>query len=49
MVKVDEVSIISNNEYGQAIIEQVKNKKELIKKLSGPFSSFSDICLYTEE
>lgn len=49
MVKVDEVSIISNNEYGQAIIEQVKNKKDLIKKLSGPFSSFSDIFLYTEE
>lgn len=49
MVKVDEVSIISNRECGQATIEQVKNKKELIKKLSGPFSSFSDIFLYTEE
>lgn len=49
MVKVDEVSIISTKECGQAFIEQVKNKKELIKKLSGPFSSFSDILLYTEE
>lgn len=49
MVKVDEVSIITNKECGQAFIEQVKNKKELIKKLSGPFSSFSDIFLYTEE
>lgn len=47
MVKTDEVSIIHNNEFGGAIIEQVKNKKELIKKLSGPFSSFSDIFFYT--
>jgi len=49
MVKINEVSIISNKECGEAFIEQVKNKKELIKKLSGPFSSFSDIFLYTEE
>jgi len=43
MVKINEVSIISNKEFGEAIIEQVKNNKELVKKLSGPFSSFSDI------
>lgn len=48
MVKVNEVSIISNKEFGEALIEPVKNNKELIKKLSGPFSSFSDIFFYTE-
>lgn len=48
MVKTDEVSVIHNDKFGGAIIEQVKNNKELIKKLSGPFSSFSDIFFYTE-
>jgi AAA15 family ATPase/GTPase len=47
MVKVNEVSIISNREFGEALIEPVKNNKELIKKLSGPFSSFSDLFFYT--
>lgn len=32
MVKVNEVSIISNNQFGKAIIEQVENNKEMIKK-----------------
>lgn len=49
MVKLKEVSIISNKDEGRAYIEQVKDKKDLIKKLSGPFSSFSDIFYYTEE
>lgn len=49
LVKINEVSIISNKEHGEAVIEEVKNKKELVKKLSGPFSSFSDIFFYTEE
>lgn len=48
MVKVNEVSIISNKQTGEATIEQVSNNKELVKKLSGPFSSFSDIFFYTE-
>ena len=46
MVKINEISVVSNKEFGEAIIEQVKNKKELTKKLSGSFSDFSDMLLY---
>ncbi len=49
MVQLDEVSIITNKENGEARIERVKDKKELVKKLSGPFSSFSDIFYISEE
>lgn len=48
MVKLDEVSIISSDDKGIVTIEQIKNKKELIKRLSGPFSNFSDIFFYTD-
>lgn len=49
MVKINEVSIMNNKLNGEAFIEQVKEKKELLKKLSGPFSSFGDIFEYIED
>ena len=44
MVKVEDVSIITNKENGAVRIERAKDKKELVKKLNNdPFSSFGDI------
>lgn len=43
MVNLENVSYISNKNYEGAKIEAVKNRKDLVKELSGPFSNFSDI------
>lgn len=43
MVDLENVSYIANKNYEGAKIEAVKNRKDLIKELSGPFSNFSDI------
>lgn len=43
IVKIDEVNIVTNNQFGEAKIERVKDKKHLVKKLSGTFASFGDI------
>lgn len=49
MVQVNEVSVISNNLCRAANIVQIKDNKELIKKLSSPFSDFGDIFYLIEE
>lgn len=43
MVKLENVSYIVNKNYEGAKIEAVKNRKDLVKDLKGPFSNFSDI------
>lgn len=43
MVKLENVSYIINKNYEGAKIEAVKNRKDLVKELTGPFSNFSDI------
>jgi len=43
MVKLENVSYIINKNYEGAKIEAVKNRKDLVKELNGPFSNFSDI------
>ena len=49
MVKLENVSYIVNKNYTGAKIEAVKNKKALVKELSGPFSNFSDIFELLED
>ncbi|MFD3158755.1 AAA family ATPase (plasmid) [Haloimpatiens sp. FM7330] len=49
MVNFDNVSLITNKNYGKARIENVKDRKDLMKKLSGPFSDFSDIFYLVED
>lgn len=46
MVQVEDVSVITINELGAASIYRVKDRKELVKKLNNPFSSFSDIFYF---
>lgn len=43
MVKLENVSYILNKNCKGAKIEAVKNRKDLVKELTGPFSNFSDI------
>jgi predicted ATPase len=43
MVKLENVSYILNQNCEGAKIESVKNRKDLVKELTGPFSNFSDI------
>ena len=43
MVKLEDVSYILNQNCEGAKIESVKNRKDLVKELTGPFSNFSDI------
>lgn len=43
MVQLDEVNIISSNDKGCSKITRVNDRKDLVKRLSGTFSSFSDI------
>lgn len=49
MVNLENVSYIINKNYQGAKIEAVKNKKSLIKELTGPFSNFSDIFELLED
>lgn len=49
MVQIDDVSIISSREFGLSEVCRVKDKKDLVKKLSNPFSSFGDIFFTNEE
>ncbi len=43
MVKKEHVSIIRQNENGISEIQNIKNNKELMKEIAGPFSELSDI------
>ena len=43
MVKLENVSYIINKNNDGAKVEAVKNRKDLVKELNGPFSNFSDI------
>lgn len=43
MVQLDEVNIISSDDNGHPKITRVNDRKDLVKRLSGTFSSFSDI------
>lgn len=47
-VQIDDVSIITRDEYGAASIFRVKDKKEMVKKLNNPLSSFGDIFYISE-
>lgn len=49
MVKIENVSYIINKNYEGAKIEAVKNRKDLVKELNGPFSNFSDIFNLLED
>jgi len=49
MVKLENVSYIINKNCEGSKIESVKNRKDLVKELSGPFSNFSDIFDLLEE
>jgi len=49
MVKLENVSYILNRNCEGAKIEAVKNRKDLVKELTGPFSNFSDIFDLLEE
>lgn len=49
MVKLENVSYIINKNYEGAKIEAVKNRKDLVKELNGPFSNFSDIFNLLED
>lgn len=49
MVKVDNASLITNKGYDGARIKNIKDRKDLMKKLSGPFSNFSDIFYLVED
>jgi len=48
MVQINEVSIFISKECGNTEIIKVKDKKELVKKLSQPMASFGDIFFMTE-
>jgi len=43
LVQIDDVSVITKNKNGAASIFRVKDKKDLVKKLDNPLSSFGDI------
>jgi predicted ATPase len=49
MVKLENVSYIINKNYDGSIIESVRNRKDLVKELSGPFSNYSDLFDLLEE
>ncbi|WP_312422579.1 AAA family ATPase [Anaerospora hongkongensis] len=49
MVNISDISIVKLDNCGIASVERVLNKKDLVKRLSGPFASHEDIFYDLEE